>query len=118
MRPRCITMPSSSQRTSRSAASPISSPVTRTGPTGVDASKALPCRYWVVLPCQSRIETSLTMVNPAIASCACPSVPRRIRRPMTTPSSTSQSTALLTEGRTRSSCAPMRPEANLANSVG
>jgi len=55
--------------------------------------------------------TCLTIVYPAIASRACSRFARRTRRPMMTPSSTSQSTASVTDGRTRSSCAPMRPEA-------
>jgi len=39
--------------------------------------KGLACRYCVVLACQSRMDTSLTIVYPAIASRACSRFARR-----------------------------------------
>jgi hypothetical protein len=114
----CITTPSTSQRTSRSAACPTSSGVTTQGPAGVECWNILPCRNCEVRYCQSRIDTSLTTVYPAIAAAACSGVARYRVRPMTTPSSTSQSTRSLTDGSTRSSRAPSSVSANLANRVG
>ena len=68
--------------------------------------------------CQSRIDTSLITVYPAMAAEASSGVARYTGRPMTTPSSTSQSTRSLTDGMTRSSRGPISVSANLANSVG
>ncbi len=48
---------------------PSSSGVTSHGPTGVACSHVLPCRNSIERYCQSRIETSLATVKPAIASC-------------------------------------------------
>ncbi len=118
VRDRCMTAPSTSQPSSRSAAFPTSSGVTRYGPAGVHPSNALPCSHCRVRRCQSRIDTSFITVYPAMAAAACSAVARRSGRPMTTPSSASQSTRSLTDGSTRSSRAPIRLSANLPNSVG
>ena len=113
-----MTAPSTSHLTSRSGAVPTSSAVTRYGPAGVERSNILPCSHCRVRRCQSRIDTSLTTVYPAMAASASAVVARYTGRPMITPSSTSQSTFSLTDGSTRSSRAPVKVSANLANSVG
>ena len=61
------TTPSTSQPIARSGAGPpTSSGVTSHGPTGVERSQVLPCSHSSVRYCQSRIETSLATVKPAI----------------------------------------------------
>ena len=99
MRLRCRTTPSTSQVSSRSgAAPPTSSGVTIQGPTGVACSNVLPWSHWAVRFCQSRMEMSLATVNPAIAAAASSGDACRTARPITTVSSTSQSTMSDTGG--------------------
>ena len=94
----CLVTPSTVQLTSRPRPSPISSTVTSAGPTGVDPSKVLPARNCVVRVCQSRIDTSLSTVKPAMAPSASSGPALRTSRPMTTANSTSQSALVDTSG--------------------
>ena len=94
----CLVTPSTMQLTFSPVPSPISSTVTSTGPTGVDPSKVLPARNCVVRVCQSRIDTSLSTVKPAMAERASSGPALRTARPMTTASSTSQSALIDTSG--------------------
>ena len=94
----CLVTPSTVQLTDSPRPSPISSVVTSAGPTGVEPSNVFPARNWVVRVCQSRIDTSLSTVNPAMDASASSAPALRTRRPTTTASSTSQSALVDTSG--------------------
>ena len=99
--------------------SPSSSGVTRTGPSGVKPAKDLPKLNWGAAPpaiCTSRAEKSCAAVMPATWSHAWSRATRLADLPVTTATSTSQSTWSV--GRSRSPYGEATELGNLVKTSG
>ena len=97
VRPFWSTSSSRKQASSRSSGSASSSGVTMAGPNGPNPGKDLPSENCGTGPasCTDRSDRSCPTVTPATYDQACSSPTCSARRPMTTTSSTSQSTCPL-----------------------